>query len=49
MQVCLAGGHVLNQEEHHRKVSFREEYIAFLKEYEIDFEERFLFDDVVEK
>ena len=34
--------YIKNQDEHHRKVSFREEYISFLKEFGIDFDERFI-------
>ena len=36
--------YILNQEEHHKKKTFREEYLAFLDKYEIPYEERFLFD-----
>jgi putative transposase len=36
--------YILNQEEHHRKKTFKEEYIQFLKKFEIDYDERFLFD-----
>jgi len=36
--------YVLNQEEHHKKKSFREEYIGLLNKFEIPHEERFLFD-----
>ena len=36
--------YILNQEEHHKKKPFKEEYIDFLKKYDIEFEERFLFD-----
>jgi REP element-mobilizing transposase RayT len=31
-----------HQEEHHRKVSFRDEFVAFLKRHDIDFDEHFL-------
>ena len=31
------------QEEHHRKMSFREEYKKFLQRNEIDFDEEYLF------
>jgi REP element-mobilizing transposase RayT len=34
--------YIENQKRHHEKVSFREEYHAFLKEYEVDFNESFL-------
>jgi putative transposase len=36
--------YILNQKEHHRKKSFKEEYFQFLKEYEVDFDERYLFE-----
>jgi putative transposase len=36
--------YVLNQKEHHRKRSFREEYLAFLKAFEIEYQEKYLFD-----
>ncbi len=31
------------QQQHHKKASFREEYLQFLKENEIEYDERFLF------
>jgi putative transposase len=34
--------YVKNQEEHHQKVTFKEEYIALLKEHEIEFDEKYL-------
>lgn len=34
--------YVKNQEEHHKTVTFREEYIALLNEHEIEFDERYL-------
>lgn len=43
-QVEQVYDYVFNQEEHHRKRTFREEYCDFLKKFEIPFEERFLFD-----
>jgi len=33
-----------NQEEHHRKLSFKEELIAFLKKHEIEYDERYLWE-----
>jgi putative transposase len=33
-----------NQEEHHRKISFQEEYLAFLQRHEIEYDPRFVFD-----
>lgn len=34
--------YVMNQQEHHRKVSFRDEYIQLLKENGIEYDERYL-------
>ena len=36
--------YILNQPEHHRKVSFKDEYISLLKEFQIAYEEQYLFD-----
>ena len=36
--------YVLNQEQHHQKRSFKEEYLDFLSKFEIDYDERYLFD-----
>jgi len=36
--------YVLNQEIHHRKKTFRQEYNELLEKFEIPFEQRFLFD-----
>ena len=36
--------YILNQEKHHEKISFREEYIQFLEKYQVEHDERFLFD-----
>jgi putative transposase len=36
--------YILNQEKHHQKKTFRQEYHELLEKFEIPFEERFLFD-----
>jgi REP element-mobilizing transposase RayT len=38
------GEYIRTQEEHHRRKTFQEEYLGFLKEYEIEFDERYLWD-----
>jgi putative transposase len=43
-QVDTVAKYVLNQKEHHKKQSFREEYLALLKKLDIPFEERYLFE-----
>lgn len=37
--------YIKNQEEHHRKKSFREEYLDFLKQNDIEFKSEFIFDE----
>ena len=34
--------YIENQKEHHKKVSFKEEYIQFLNEYNVDYDEDYL-------
>lgn len=36
--------YIMNQKEHHKKISFKEEYIDFLKKFEIEYDEKYLFD-----
>lgn len=36
--------YVENQREHHRTKTFQEEYLAFLRKHEIEFDERYVFD-----
>ena len=36
--------YIKNQEKHHQKQSFKMEYMEFLKKYEIEFEEQYLFE-----
>ncbi len=36
--------YVLNQEGHHQKRSFKQEYLDLLKKFEIAYEEQYLFD-----
>ena len=38
--------YIKNQEQHHASRTFRQEYIQFLKKYEIDHDERFIFKSV---
>ncbi len=43
-QVDTVVKYILNQESHHRQKSFKEEYIAILKEFEIEYNEKYLFE-----
>jgi REP element-mobilizing transposase RayT len=38
--------YIENQEKHHKKRTFREEYIEFLKKFEVDYEEKYIFEDI---
>lgn len=39
--------YIQNQENHHKKESFREEYLKFLKVFEIEFDERYIFKEPI--
>ncbi|AWG21686.1 transposase [Flavobacterium faecale] len=39
--------YIQNQEEHHKKESFKEEYLKFLKAFEIEFDEQYIFKDPI--
>ena len=43
-QIDFVINYIKNQKEHHKKRTFREEYMKFLKDYDIDFNPDFLFD-----
>lgn len=36
--------YILNQEQHHKKKTFRQEYLEFLEKFEVPYEERYLFE-----
>ena len=36
--------YIAAQEEHHRRVTFQEEYVAFLKKNKIEYDERYIWD-----
>ena len=43
-QIEQVYNYILNQEIHHKQKTFREEYLEFLKKFEIEYDERYLFD-----
>ena len=43
-QVETVQDYIAGQEEHHRKVSFQDEFREFLRRYEIEFDERYVWD-----
>jgi REP element-mobilizing transposase RayT len=36
--------YILKQEEHHKKKTFKEEYLDFLQKFEIEYNEKYLFE-----
>ena len=36
--------YIINQESHHQKITFRQEYLEMLEKFKISFEENYLFD-----
>ncbi len=40
--------YIQNQEQHHQKQTFLAEYIAFLKAFEIEYDERYIFKELVD-
>lgn len=43
-QVKQVYNYVFNQEEHHKRRTFREEYLELLRKFEIEFSEKYLFE-----
>lgn len=40
--------YIENQEEHHKKRTFREEYLAFLDAFEVDYDEKYIFKELID-
>ncbi|MEN8186882.1 MAG: IS200/IS605 family transposase [Bacteroidota bacterium] len=43
-QLDVVVKYVLNQEKHHHKKTFKEEYLELLRKFEIDFDTKYVFD-----
>lgn len=43
-QIDQVYNYILNQEEHHKKQTFREEYIELLNEFQIQYDTKYLFE-----
>ena len=43
-KVRIVEQYILNQPEHHKKTSFKDELRIFLKEYNIEYDERYIWD-----
>ena len=42
--VAAVVGYIRNQEEHHRHLTFQDEYRAFLRKHAVEFDERYVWD-----
>ena len=42
-QIASVASYIENQEEHHRKKTFLEEYQHFLNQFEVEYDERYIF------
>ena len=45
LRIASVQDYIRNQEEHHRRQTFQEEYIDFLKRHDIEFRLEYLFED----
>ena len=46
-QIDTVVNYILNQEEHHKKINFKDEYIDFLKKFEIEYNEKYSFEWII--
>ncbi len=45
-QINQVYNYIANQEKHHKKKTFREEYLEFLEKFEVPYDERYIFEDL---
>jgi len=45
-QIDIVAKYIHNQEEHHRRKSFHEEYLEFLKQFNVSFDEKYILKDI---
>ena len=46
-QVDRVYKYIQNQEEHHKKQSFRKEYLGFLKKFRVEYDEQYIFQELL--
>ena len=46
-QISSVYQYIQNQEEHHKKQTFREEYLEFLKKFNIEYDEKYIFQELI--
>lgn len=47
-QIDTVVKYILNQKEHHRKTSFNEEYLKMLNDYQVDFDRKYIFKELID-
>jgi putative transposase len=43
-EIDVVINYISNQKEHHAKITFQDEYRAFLKKYQVEYDERYVWD-----
>ncbi|WP_140485447.1 IS200/IS605 family transposase [Flavobacterium sp. GSA192] len=46
-QINIVYKYIANQEEHHKKQTFKDEYLEFLDKFQLSFDERYIFEDLI--
>ncbi|KQB36858.1 Transposase [Flavobacterium daejeonense] len=46
-QIDVVYKYIANQEEHHKKKTFKEEYLEFLDKFQVPFDEKYLFESLI--
>ncbi len=46
-QLATVVNYIQNQELQHKKKTFREEYIDFLEKFDVDYDEKFIFKELI--
>lgn len=46
-QIDVVYKYIQNQEEHHKKHTFKEEYLDFLQKFKISYDEKYIFGDLI--
>ena len=47
-QIDAVVKYIINQKQHHQKQTFREEYLEILKDYDINYDERYIFQELTD-
>jgi len=46
-QIDAVYKYIVNQEQHHKKQNFHDEYLNFLNKFNIDYDEKFIFENLI--